>query len=71
MRVSSSEWLQSKRAIIAAIGIAISVFVLCVPTLLAHEIINGNPVTTQGTISIRYRSLIDLDEFHQIAQKLR
>ncbi|VDM58853.1 unnamed protein product [Angiostrongylus costaricensis] len=54
MRVSSSEWLRSRRAIIAAIGIAISVFVLCVPTLLAHEIIHRNSVSTQGTILTRY-----------------
>ncbi|KAE9415706.1 hypothetical protein Angca_000283, partial [Angiostrongylus cantonensis] len=54
MRVSSSEWLRSRRAIIAAIGIAISVFVLCVPTLLAHEIIHRNSVSARGTISVRY-----------------
>ncbi|VDL72047.1 unnamed protein product [Nippostrongylus brasiliensis] len=36
------------------IGIAICVFVLCVPTLLAHEITARRAVSTQGEVSKRY-----------------
>ncbi|ETN79955.1 hypothetical protein NECAME_09492 [Necator americanus] len=55
MKVSSSEWLRSERAIVAAIGIAISVFVLCIPTLLAHETVPMRAFSTDGEISTRYR----------------
>ncbi|VDO66697.1 unnamed protein product [Heligmosomoides polygyrus] len=54
MRVAQSEWLRSDRSIIAAIGIAVSVFVLCVPTLLAHEIVARRAMSPRGTMSTRY-----------------
>ncbi|WKX95082.1 hypothetical protein Q1695_011940 [Nippostrongylus brasiliensis] len=54
MRVATSGWLQPRRSILAAIGIAICVFVLCVPTLLAHEITARRAVSTQGEVSKRY-----------------
>ncbi|EYC01440.1 hypothetical protein Y032_0107g3802 [Ancylostoma ceylanicum] len=54
MRLSSSEWLRSERALIAAGGIALSVFVLCVPTLLAHEIFSRRAISRHGEITTRY-----------------
>ncbi|PIO62572.1 hypothetical protein TELCIR_15864, partial [Teladorsagia circumcincta] len=51
MRVACSIWLRSDRSILAAIGIAVCVFVLCIPTLLAHEIIARRASSPRGLVT--------------------
>lgn len=57
MRVSSSVWLRTQRVLVASIAIAGTVFFLCMPTLLAHQISAHRSIgeyslrTTDETIS--------------------
>ncbi|CAI5441066.1 unnamed protein product [Caenorhabditis angaria] len=39
MKISTSQWLDHSRALVSALTIAILVFIFCVPTLLAHQIL--------------------------------
>uniref|UniRef100_A0A912M5Z2 G-protein coupled receptors family 1 profile domain-containing protein n=1 Tax=Haemonchus contortus TaxID=6289 RepID=A0A912M5Z2_HAECO len=54
MRVVSSEWLKSSRSIFTAIVIAICVFVLCIPTLLSHDILARPPDSASGRQTALY-----------------
>ncbi|CAI4223692.1 unnamed protein product [Auanema sp. JU1783] len=54
MKISTSQWLQTGRTLIAAIAIVFCVFMLSVPTLLAHQINVHRYLDDVGKMKVKY-----------------